>query len=189
MHKNNGASSFEFYVVMVAISVVVLVAIQRYTQLAEQVQVFSFEVLAQRFGTAVYNLRAKWFLHQQDARYNNVIVVDGVGFLISEQGWPLSVVDAKSQENAAAVLVQPRTKTDRIGVNDCYQLWMNLLQNPEQISYAGGDAYGTRPYHLTLTPRGTCRYQLYPVSSNSIDFEYSPISGQVITHKTASMNK
>src|SRR5437868_1938693 len=92
MKTNAGFSSFEFYFVMVVIGLIMLIGLQRYFQLAEDVKRFSFEVLAQHFNTAVYNFHTQWLLAQADGGQKNTVELEGVNVHFSDKGWPLSVV-------------------------------------------------------------------------------------------------
>ncbi|MES2674846.1 MAG: hypothetical protein V4660_11450 [Pseudomonadota bacterium] len=174
MHKKTGFTRFEFYIVMIVIGLVVLVGIQRYFQLTEQVQRFSFEALARHFNAAVYNARSQWFIRHQENLNNNIVDLSGIKIQMSEQGWPLSV--------AGELPISETNPAQTASLLSCIQLWQNLLQNPQPISYAGGDDFGSRPYHLVLTQAGECRYQLFVKNSNQYYFDYSPKTGQVRIH-------
>ncbi len=181
MYNKHGFASFEFYFVMVVISLLVVVGIHRYLQLAEEVQRFSFEALAKNFSTAIYNAHEQWFIRHQDPVYENIVDLSGEKIHMSEQGWPLSVVD----DNAAADASPVQTAS----IRSCVQLWMHLLQNPKPISYVGGDAFGTRAYHLSLTETGECRYQLLVKNTIQVFFDYSPTTGQVVIHSQVERKK
>lgn len=169
MKADGGFSSFEFYFVMVVIGLIMLIGLQRYYQLAEQVQRFRFEVIAQHFNTAVYNFRTQWMLAKADGTQQSIIKLEGVDVYFSDSGWPLSVV-----KNGVVL--------SSTSITTCYQLWMTLLQNPAPISFAGGDAYGSRAYHLSLTNEGFCRYQLVTDIKDEYYFDYSSMTGQIIIH-------
>ena len=169
MKRKAGFSSFEFYFVMVVIGIIMLIGLQRYFQLAEDVKRFSFEVLAQHFNTAVYNFHTQWILAQVGGERKNFIKLEGVDVYFSDKGWPLSV------EKNGNVL-------SSTSIASCYQLWMSLLQNPAPISFPGGDAYGTRVYHLSLSPEGLCRYHLVTDITDEYYFDYSSMTGQIIIH-------
>lgn len=169
MKKNIGFSSFEFYFVMVVIGLIMLIGLQRYFQMAEDVKRFSFEVLAQRFNTAVYNFHTQWILAQADGERKNTLKLEGVDVQFSDKGWPLSV-----QKNGVVI--------SSTSITTCYQLWMTLLQNPAPISFPGGDAYGSRVYHLSLSTEGLCRYQLVTDIKEEYYFDYSSMTGQIIIH-------
>ncbi len=185
MYKKRGFTSFEFYFVMVVIGVIVLVGLQRYLHLAEQVQRFSFEVLAKNFSTAVYNARSQWLIQHQEKLNRNIIDLSGVSIQMSEQGWPMSAAGKAAVSNTTA----DSKPAPAVSLYSCHQLWLNLLQNPEPISFAGGDAFGTRKYHLLITVAGGCRYQLYVDKSNQYYFDYLPSTGQVIIHTPAELRK
>jgi hypothetical protein len=169
MKKKAGFSSFEFYFVMVVIGLIMLIGLQRYLQMAEDVKRFSFEVLARHFNTSVYNFHTQWFLAKAKGEPKNPITLEGVDVQFSDTGWPLSV-----QKNGVIL--------SSTSITSCYQLWMTLLQNPQPISFDGGDAYGSRAYHLSLSPEGFCRYQLVTDIKDEYYFDYSSMTGQIIIH-------
>ena len=185
MHNTLGFTKFEFYFVMIVIGLVVLVGVHRYVQLTEQVQRFSFEVLAKHFSTAVYNARLQWLIRHPEKLNKNIVDLGGVTIQMSGKGWPLSATN-KAVINKTVVNSNP---VSAVSVHSCHQLWLNLLQNPKPISYAGGDAFGSRTYHLIVTPTGNCRYHLYSDKSNQYYFDYLPDTGQVIIHTPAENKK
>jgi hypothetical protein len=165
MKKTLGFTSFEFYFVMSVIGIIVLIATQRYLQLAEETKRLSFEVVAKNFNAAVYNHHARWIMAQQQIKTFQ-LNVDGLDIQFSPHGWPL------------VVLNQSRIATDA-SVNNCLGLWNNLLQNPPSISYSGGDPFGSRRYHLNITLEGACQFELITEHPGEFYFEYAPVSGKV----------
>lgn len=168
MKKNIGFTSFEFYFVMAAIGLVVLVGIQRYFRLAEDTQKFSFELLAQHFSTSVYNMHSEWILLQQASDHKKIAMINGNTFRFTDDGWPLGF--SKSVVNDEVVLA------------GCRDLWLSLLQNPEPISFYGGDPYGSRRYNLLLTQDHNCRFEMLTQKPQEYYFDYSPKTGQLLIH-------
>lgn len=168
MKKNLGFTSFEFYFVISVIGLIVLVGLQRYLQLAEETQRFSFEIIAKNFSTSVYNHHARWIMAQQQTKVSE-LTVENVNIQFSPQGWPLSVV---TNEPSIAV----------VSLKGCLSLWNNLLQNPPSVSYEGGDPYKSRAYHLSLSPEGNCHFEFITRHANEFYFEYDPLSGKVMFH-------
>ena len=166
MKKNLGFTSFEFYFVMSVIGIIVLVAMQRYVQLAEETRRLSFEVVAKHFNAAVYNNHARWIVAQQHTKTFR-LKLDGVDIQFSPQGWPLAVL---TNEPMVA----------GVSVNSCLSLWQSLLQNPPSISYYGGDPYGSRHYHLSLSLENACRFELITEQPGQFYFEYAPYFGKVL---------
>ncbi len=176
MYLRRGFSSFEFYFVMVVIGLLMLVGIQRYFQLAEQVQRFSFEVIAQHFNTSVYGARAQWYIQQQNKIARDIVNLSGTNIFMNAEGWPLTALREDVVSELDEINLPP------VSVETCYQLWLHLLQNPAPISYAGGEPFGSRPYHLSVTTAGDCRYQLFFEDSNQYYFDYAPKTGHVRVH-------
>lgn len=177
MKKNLGFSSFEFYFVVSVIGLVLIVGIQRYYKLAEQIQHLSLEILAQNFNAAVYSNRARWLIAQQspervqlssEKKYQLDIENSVVQF--SVQGWPIAVI---KDHNVA-----------KVTESTCLSLWNTFLQNPPPISYAGDKPYGSHKYHLTVTEDGLCRFELVTPTPGEFYFDYSPVTGQVKSFAT-----
>jgi MSHA pilin protein MshB len=168
MKKTLGFTSFEFYFVMSVIGIIVLVAMQRYLQLAEETKRLSFEVVAKHFNASVYNHHARWIMAQQQTKTFR-LEVDGLDIQFSPQGWALAVINNN-------------TKISDVSLASCLSLWNNLLQNPPSISYDGGDPYGSRAYHLSVPQEGACRYELITEYPGEFYFEYAPLSGRIIFH-------
>ena len=169
MKKNLGFTSFEFYFVMSIIGLILVVGIQRYFRLAEETQRLSFEILAQNFNASVYNHRARWIMAQQAPEKIYKISVENSVIQFSLQGWPIAVVADEA-------------KYEKVNVSTCLSLWNAFLQNPPAISFAGGDFYGSRQYHLSVTPDSKCHFELVTPEPKGFYFEYSPASGQVKTY-------
>jgi hypothetical protein len=169
MKKNLGFTSFEFYFVMSAIGLVVLVGLQRYLQLAEETQRFSFEVIAKHFNASVYNHHARWIMAQQQQTKVSELTVENIKIQFSPQGWPVSIAAQEPEPKIASL-------------KGCLSLWNNLLQNPPSISYEGGDAYGTRAYHLSFSPEANCRFEFITDYPAEFYFDYEPLSGKVMFH-------
>lgn len=169
MKKNLGFTSFEFYFVMSVIGLILIVGIQRYYRLAEETQRLSFEILAQNFSASVFNHRARWIMAQQSPNRPFQLVVENSVIQFSLQGWPIAV-DSNDYKN------------EKVTVAGCLSLWNAFLQNPPAISVAGGDSYGSRQYHLSVTNDRKCRFELVTPQPKGFYFEYSPLSGQVKTY-------
>jgi hypothetical protein len=168
MKKMLGFTSFEFYFVISVIGIIVLVAMQRYSQLAEETKRLSFEVVAKHFNASVYNHHARWIMAQQQTKIF-LLNIEGLDIQFTAQGWPSAVVTEK-----------PLLPV--VSIASCLSLWNNLLQNPPSISYDGGDPYGSRIYHLSVSREGACRFELITESPGEFYFEYAPLSGRVIFH-------
>jgi hypothetical protein len=117
----------------------------------------------------VYTHRARWIMAQQSPEKLYQIAVENSVVQFSLQGWPIAVVIDDS-------------KTEKTNIADCLSLWNAFLQNPPAISFAGGDAYGSRQYHLSVTAAGKCHYELVIPEPKGFYFEYSPYTGQVKTY-------
>lgn len=181
MKKALGFTSFEFYFVMSVVGIIMLVAIQRYLQLAEDTKRFSFEVVAKHFSAAVYNHHARWIVTQQHSKARRLDVedmaVEDMAVQFTSEGWPLAIVTEKP--------LAPAVTAPAVTVAGCLSLWHNLLQNPPSVSYEGGSPYGSRMYHLVLLPDIGCRFALVTEPAHEFYFDYMPFLGQIIFHSPA----
>jgi hypothetical protein len=168
MKKTLGFTSFEFYFVMSVIGIIVLIATQRYLQLAEDTKRISFEVIAKNFSAAVYSHHARWIMAQSQTSTRQ-LHLDGLDILFSAEGWPLAIVRGEP--------LSPEVSTI-----SCLSLWNKLLQNPPSISSDGHDPYGSYTYRLSLPQAGTCRFELASEPPGEFYFEYVPLSGIFIFH-------
>jgi len=181
MKNSRGFSSFEFYFVVSIIGVIVLFGIQRYVKLAEETRRFAFEVLAQHFNTSVYNLHAYWTLEQSRSGRTDVVPVQGMMIYFSDTGWPIAALPVAEGDNIQNPSPQ-KLRAPAVSLASCRSLWFGLLQNPAALSYEGGDAYGSRPYHLSLTANRQCRFEFLGDKPGAYFFDYSPITGQINLH-------
>lgn len=171
MKKMLGFTSFEFYFVMSVIGIIVLIATQRYLQLAEETKRLSIEVVAKNFSAVVYNHHARWIMAQSQTSTRQ-LYIDGVNVLFSNEGWPLAIA-------ASEQLVS------EVSTASCLSLWNHLLQNPPSISVEGSAPYGSHAYHLSLPQVTRCRFELVSQQPGEFYFEYEPLSGRLIFHTLA----
>lgn len=168
MKKMLGFTSFEFYFVMSIIGIIVLIATQRYLQLAEETKRLSVEVVAKHFSAAVYNHHTRWIMAQSQSSTRQ-LNIDGLNVLFSSDGWPLAIAAHEPLPSA-------------VSTTSCLSLWNHLLQNPPSISSEGHGVYGSQAYHLSLPQVGSCRFELVSQQPGEFYFEYEPLSGRVIFH-------
>lgn len=181
MKRSLGFSSFEFYFVVSIIGIIVLFGIQRYLKLAEETRRFAFEVLAQHFNTSVYNLHAYWTLEQSRSGQTDTVTVQGMTIYFSDTGWPIAAMQTPGGDNGQDASPQ-KLRAPAVSLASCRSLWFALLQNPAALSYEGGDAYGSRPYHLSLTANRQCRFEFLDDKPGTYYFDYSPQTGQISLH-------
>lgn len=154
---------FEFLVVVIVISFVLLVAVSRYTHVGMETKRLGFELLAHNFTTSVANARAQHLIH----RSQHQLATDEERLFFTVTGWPVSV--------RPDVIDVARDLT----VQDCLQLWQNLLQNALPASVEGSDDRGRRRYHVSLARPGVCRYEMVSDIPDAYHFDYTPMTGQV----------
>lgn len=165
MAQVNNRARFEKYVAATVIAVVVLVAIDRYTKMANDVEIFRLKIISHHFSTAAANYRSEFLISKiskKNQNPENGLLVSGRIVFATDQGWPASVTNGINS-------------TFRPNDDDCYQLWKLLLVNPAPI--APGEFGSVAEEYRAFSIDGACRYQL---SSQRVFFEYFPLSGQVL---------
>jgi hypothetical protein len=155
---------FEFFVAVIVIAIIALAALGRYSLMAEDARILRLEIISHHFMTGAANARVH-FLLTHTANNNSDVQAfefEGKTFYFSAQGWPVSVSGPVGDD------YQPTEE-------DCYQLWMLLLQNPAPISK--GNNYKNRSEYRVLTQANSCRYEF---SDGAAYFDYYPLSGKII---------
>lgn len=155
---------FEFFVAMIVIAIVALGALSRYSLMAEDAKILRLQIISNQFMTGAANLRAHFLISSiaDKTKNQNQADIAGQHFYFSEQGWPVSI---------AKPVAQDYRPTDE----DCYQLWMSLLQNPAPISK--GATEKSQHEFRAFVQANNCRYEF---SNGSAYFDYFPIDGKLI---------
>jgi hypothetical protein len=166
MIKNLGFTRFEFYFVISVISIITLIALQRYLVLVEETRRFSFEINARNFSAAVYNFHAQWILAHQHNNDLSSLHIDGVDIEFSQVGWPVAVISEKN-------IVR------EVSITACLSLWQHFLQNSPSVSFTE-NTYGTQDYHLRVHNKNTCRYEFLKSPLAPLFFDYTPASGDFV---------
>ena len=155
---------FEFFVVATIISLVALVALDRYTVMIKDAKVLRLEVISQHFMTAAANVRTKFLLSQvakASIAIKKGLLVDGKLIYVSEDGWPASTSTPVSSHFLP---------TDE----DCYHLWQVLFQNPAPITL-GRFTESSHKYRV-FAEANACRYAL---TDQAAYFDYFPLTGRL----------
>lgn len=155
---------FEFFVSIVVIAIIALAALSHYLFMAEDSRILRMEILSRHFMTGAANARVQYLLEtaaNEELLEKHYLTPDGKAFHFSSQGWPISV------SSMATDKYQPSEE-------DCYQLWMLLLQNPAPIA-KGIQAKPTGEYRV-LAQGDKCRYQYEDADAY---FDYFPETGRL----------
>jgi len=180
--KPYGRGRFEIFVVAAAIGIIATVGLARYSLLARDARNLSFELTAHYFMTGAANLRTQWLMVRNAdggaesylSAYAEEASKNLSGALIfSSQGWPLGLV-------APSALDLPPI------IENCYQLWMSLLQDPAPISIEGKTVLGNNDYHVSVQGNA-CRYRLYDEQGGDYYFDYFPEDGRMLRHVSGVM--
>ena len=152
---------FEFFVAMIVIAIIALAAVSRYALMAEDARILRLEIISHQFITGAANLRAQ-FLVSNNASNPKQLDVSGQPVYFSDQAWPVTVTG-------------PVTKDYRPTDEDCYQLWILLLQNPASISK--GAAAKKHSEYRVVAQANNCRYGF---TDGVAYFDYAPMDGRLI---------
>lgn len=151
---------FEFFVAVIVIAIITLAALSRYSLMAEDARILRLELISHQFMTGAANLRAQFFV-SNIADNQQLLNISGEELYFSDQGWPVSV---------AGAVIKDYQPTDE----DCYQLWMLLLQNPAPISKG---VEKDRHEYRVFSQANNCRYEFI---DRSAYFDYTPVNGRLI---------
>lgn len=155
---------FEFFVAMIVVAIVAIAALTRYSLMAGDARILRLEIISHHFMTGAANSRIQFLLaniaDKKDAQ-QQVAVADQVLYF-SSQGWPASVSGPVGEH------YQP---TD----DDCYQLWLLLLQNPAPISK--GEMVDSDKEYRVFAQTNSCRYEFI---DGTAYFDYFPLDGRLI---------
>ncbi|MDF3011841.1 MAG: hypothetical protein K0Q78_45 [Cellvibrio sp.] len=152
---------FELFVAAIVIAIIALAALSRYSLMAEDAKILRLEIISHQFMTGASSLRAQFLINNIDDNQRQLQIA-GRGLYFSEQGWPVTITGPVAKN------YQP---TDE----DCYQLWMMLLQNPAPISK--GRLKKSRREYQVSAQANNCRYAFV---GGSAYFDYAPLDGRLI---------
>jgi len=172
MKTQHGFSLFELVVVAVVIGILASVGLEYYSQAIEESHRVGVEAQASNFTTAVAGVHTQWLLDSVKSRVSRV-EIDGLQFYVSKRGWPAHV-------NVRGT----KKKGKKSGKNwessqNCYDLWISLLQNPTPATVEGNDQWGKYDYHISAVGGEFCRYELTVKPKGSHFFDYVLGTGQV----------
>jgi hypothetical protein len=156
---------FVFIVSVIVIAIIAMAALGRYIVLAKDTEILRFKVISYHFMTAAANARVEYLLTKiQDSSVEEKkkITLAGTEIYMSNQGWPAAIKD-------------PVANPDYPSDEDCYALWILLLQNPAAI--AKQNQLDSKAHYLVSAMRDRCRYQM---ASKDAFFDYFPQEGRVI---------
>jgi hypothetical protein len=169
--KTYSLGRFEIFVVVAAISIVAIVAMARYGNLAKDARNLQFELIAHHFMTGAANTRTQWLLaqiaHKGMAEEGKArLLIGGHSIFFSTQGWPLGVTPVTLE-------------TEPPLLENCYQLWMLLLQNPAPLAMQGMGGAKGHDYQVSQVG-SACRYSLIDSENGDYYFDYFPWEGRML---------
>jgi hypothetical protein len=167
MKQNFGFTRFEFFFVMAAIGLILLVGVQRYSKMINETKNSSFEIVSKHFSASAYNYHARWVTAQADVGKNAVLDIEQVKVTFSASGWPIAIGGDES---------------GLVSLTSCMSLWNHFLQNAPTVSFEGGYSYRSRPYHLRVMGSVVCRFEFITDHPNEFYFDYAPFTGNFNSH-------
>lgn len=164
-----GHSRFEFYFVLALIGFVLLIGIQRYSQLVSDVKVNQFYLIADRFSSGVSQSHVEWFLTTQTA-----IKVDRNELVYSSKGWPADL------QSRGATYGRELSKIDRLTSNmACKALLFHFVPDITFASLDGVEGQVENKLHILLKSAHECRFQTQDKFGQKLWFDYDIQSGVI----------
>lgn len=178
-----GFTLFEFIVVVVVIGVLAASSLIYYEKTLEGTRRTGVEVLANRFTAAIALVRGQWIVEStiqvsQQPTPTWRVNVDNTAIFLNEYGWPANTDGGSAKSNDQTV-------------DECYQVWNGILQNPPMATLEGkgnpsdpADANneGKQRYHISARNNSICRFELVSKPRGIYAFEYDLRNGRIITH-------
>lgn len=149
---------------MIVIAIIALAALGRYSLMADDARILRLEIISHHFMTGAANARAQFLVTSitGDKDESEAFSLEDKKFYFSSQGWPVSVSGPVGDD------YQPSDE-------DCYQLWMLLLQNPAPITK--GEKVKSRDEYRVFTQANNCRYEF---TDGTAYFDYYPLDGRLV---------
>ena len=132
MKKQSGFTLIELVIVVVILGFLAVTAIPKFLDLTDQAKQANIEGMAGGFATAVSLVRAQWEAEgrPQNASNENSINYDGVNLVLT--------TPAANQPNIrpgyVTGLTDGVTLAANFDVNNCVEIWQNILQQPPVIA-------------------------------------------------------
>ncbi len=149
---------------MIVIAIVALAALGRYSLMADDARILRLEIISHHFMTGAANARAQFLVTNLGVNKGEAgaFGLEGKMFYFSAQGWPVSVSG-------------PVADNYRPNDDDCYQLWMLLLQNPAAVTQ--GEKVESRDEYRAFAQANNCRYEF---TDGTAYFDYYPLDGRLV---------
>jgi MSHA pilin protein MshB len=159
MKKQQGFTIIELVIVVVILGLLAVTAIPKFLNMTDQAENANIEAVAGGFATAVSLVRAQWEAEgrPQDSSGRNSVNYDGTVLILTTEatdvrpGYPVGLTDGA-------------TLGTGFGVENCIEVWQNILQQPPRISSNINDLNnGNADYFASVSGSGSsieCHYYL-----------------------------
>lgn len=165
-----GFGLFEFVIVVVIISTLVLILIPRVMELEVDAHKNNVQLSANSFRSAVNIIHTLWQSQGSKERVVSVNEHEEKIILVGPRGWPIDVIT--DNHMLAYDLISANTST-------CERLWSGLLKNSISELEFKTDKEVTISYQPEFY-QGVCRFK-YLLSEDDFRIEYDLITGHVDT--------
>lgn len=180
---SRSARLFEWSLLAIVISIILVFAVGLYTRMAGDVQRLSFELAAQNFKTALSGVRAQWYIQRTRSEPESDVVV------FSElPGLPVGLEDASDiivYLNAQGWPVTTRSRREandgRLSAEECLDLWQAFLHQAPTASLADPPP-PQAVFGVARVGEGrdsACRYRHLVDAFGGQYFDYRPSDGEV----------
>lgn len=171
--KQQGITLLELVLVVAIISVVVLVAIDRFESLARRADITYMQSASEVFSSGALLIHMKWVIAAKGADSPDLVKVPPRAIVakVNKHGWPIATHKAEGVKQFSA--------------EGCLSLWNGFFDNPTPAFVLGNVAAGqTLPNRYVLISEiggvsPGCRFQFVGRSNVSPYFDYFVNTGQV----------
>ena len=165
-NRQTGLSLIELVIVVVVVSILSIVVVPRYIEIADEAKVAALQGMAGSFSTAVLSARAQWEADGKPGTQNqNWVNYDGTRFNLTaaepggRAGYPFALQGQGSHQ------------LGQLSVQDCLALMDNLLQNPPpSTTHASEAGSGKYQYFVEVGATSGNRFCRYYQLASASDF-------------------
>lgn len=131
MNKQTGFTLIELVIVVVILGLLTATAIPKFLNLTDQAEQANIEGMAGGFATAISLARAQWEAEARpkNASSQNFVDYDGTTLMLTTENSAAGI-----RPGYVVGLTDGMTLAGDFGVENCLEIWRNILQQPPTIS-------------------------------------------------------